>query len=58
MFRITVATCDAFTLGEVLIMAAINLESTRLNVEAPAPAGQSKNARHVHRASVRNPQQR
>jgi len=33
MFRITSETCHAFTLAEVLILAAINLESTRLAAE-------------------------
>ena len=30
MFRITTETCRAFTLAEVLILAAMNLESARL----------------------------
>jgi hypothetical protein len=30
MFRITAETCHAFTLAEVLILAAINLESARV----------------------------
>lgn len=58
MFRITGGTCDAFTLGEILIMAAINLESTRLGTEGHPPGHQSKYARHVHRARSRNSQQR
>ena len=33
MFRITAETCRAFTLAEVLILAAINVESTRLAAE-------------------------
>jgi len=33
MFRITSATCCAFTLAEVLILAAMNMESTRLAAE-------------------------
>jgi hypothetical protein len=33
MFRITSETCHAFTLAEVLILAAMNLESTRLAAE-------------------------
>ncbi len=33
MFRITSQTCHAFTLAEVLILAAMNLESTRLAAE-------------------------
>jgi hypothetical protein len=56
MFRITKATCNAFTLAEVLILAAINLESSRLKFEHRVPV-QSKNARHFHQASVRNPEQ-
>ena len=58
MFQITAATCDSFTLSEVLIMAAINLESIRLSFEGRAPSAQSRHARHVHPASIRNPQQR
>lgn len=34
MFRITAETCRAFTLAEVLILAAMNLESTRLTCRA------------------------
>jgi hypothetical protein len=30
MFRITSETCHAFTFAEVLILAAMNVESTRL----------------------------
>jgi len=33
MFRITSETCRAFTLAEVLILAAMNMESTRLAAE-------------------------
>ena len=33
MFRITSETCHAFTLAEVLILAAMNLESIRLAAE-------------------------
>jgi len=33
MFQITAATCRAFTFAEVLIMAAMNFESVRLNFE-------------------------
>ena len=33
MFRITSETCRAFTLAEVLILAAMNVESTRLAAE-------------------------
>ena len=33
MFRITSETCHAFTLAEVLILAAMNVESTRLAAE-------------------------
>ena len=35
MFRITTRTCGTFTLAEVLIMAAMNLETSRM---ASAPA--------------------
>ncbi len=34
MFRITFETCHAFTLAEVLILAAMNVESTRLAAES------------------------
>jgi len=33
MFRITAETCRRFTLAEVLILAAVNLESARLGCE-------------------------
>ena len=36
MFRITSETCHAFTLAEVLILAAMNMESTRLVAEGQA----------------------
>ena len=36
MFRITSETCHAFTLAEVLIQTAINVESTRLVAEGQA----------------------
>ena len=56
MFRITSETCHAFTLAEVLILAAMNVESVRLNSEgrvgANSAAAQSKYARHVVRADV------
>jgi hypothetical protein len=34
MFRITADTCRAFTLAEILILAAINVESARLDRRA------------------------
>jgi hypothetical protein len=53
MFRITAETCRAFTFAEVLIMAAMNVESVRLGSEGRAgadrAAAQSKYARHVVR---------
>jgi len=56
MFQITAATCRAFTFGEVLIMAAMNAESVRLNFEghlrADSAAAQSKYARHFVRKGV------
>ncbi len=56
MFQITAETCRAFTFGEVLIMAAMNLEGDRLNserrVRACGAATQSKYARHVVRTGV------
>ena len=36
MFRVTSETCHAFTLAEVLILAAMNMESTRLVPEGQA----------------------
>ena len=55
MFQITAATCHAFTFAEVLIMAAMNVESVRLNSERRIRAGgaaQGKYARHVVRTGV------
>lgn len=56
MFQITAETCRAFTFAEVLIMAAMNLESIRLSFEsrghASSSAGQSKHVRHVVRTKV------
>jgi hypothetical protein len=56
MFQITARTCHAFTFGEVLIMAAMNVESVRLSsegrVRANGAAAQSKYARHVVRTGV------
>jgi len=56
MFQITAETCRAFTFAEVLIMAAMNVESVRLGsegrVRANGAAAQSKYARHVARTWV------
>jgi hypothetical protein len=55
MFQITATTCRAFTFAEVLIMAAMNVESVRLNSEHRVRANgaaQSKYARHVVRTGV------
>jgi hypothetical protein len=56
MFQITTETCRAFTFAEILIMAAMNVESIRLGsevrVNANRPAAQSKHARHVVRTGV------
>lgn len=56
MFQITAETRRAFTFGEVLIMAAMDLESDRLNserrVHACRAATQSKYALHVVRTGV------
>jgi len=56
MFQITAETCRAFTFAEVLIMAAMNVESVRVSSEdrirANAAAAQSKYARHVVRTDV------
>jgi len=51
MFRITGRTCHAFTLEEVLIMAATNVESIRLSFAGGVPAPQTRHARHVRRTS-------
>ena len=56
MFQITATTCRTFTFGEVLIMAAMNIESVRLSsedrVRADGAAAQSKYVRHVVRTAV------
>jgi hypothetical protein len=56
MFRITARTCHAFTFGEVLIRAAMNVENARVSsdgrVRANGAAAQSKYARHVVRTDV------
>ena len=56
MFQITADTCRAFTFSEVLIMAAMNVESVRLGsesrVRANGAAAQSKYVRHVVRTRV------
>jgi len=56
MFQITAETCHTFTFAEVLIMAAMNVESVRLSsegrVRANGAAAQSKYARHVVRTGV------
>jgi len=57
MFRITGQTCHAFTLEEVLIMAATNLEGIRLSVAGRVPAPQTRHARYVRRTSLPKAQQ-
>jgi hypothetical protein len=56
MFQISAATCRAFTFGEVLIMAAMNVESVRLSsedrVRTNGAVAQSKYARHVVRPGI------
>ena len=56
MFQITAETCRAFTFAEVLIMAAMNVESVRVSSEdrvgANGAAAQSKYARHVVRTHI------
>ena len=56
MFQITAGTCRAFTFTEVLIMAAMNLESVRCGSDGRAhtngAAAQSKYARHVVRTGI------
>ena len=53
MFQITPQTCRAFTFAEVLIMAAMNVESTRLNLNGRVGVDRAgtpdKYARHVVR---------
>jgi hypothetical protein len=50
MFQITAATCHAFTFAEVLLMAAMNVESVRrVRTNGAAP---SKYVRHVVRTGV------
>jgi hypothetical protein len=55
MFQITAETCRA-TFAEVLIMAAMNVESVRVSsedhVRANGAVAQSKYARHVVRTDV------
>ena len=59
MFRITAETCRAFTLAEILILAAMNVESTRLAAEGrhrPRTAGTQRgyfSATHFLRIRVR-----
>jgi len=56
MFQISVATFRALTFAEVLIVAAINVESVRLNSKhriRVTGAAKSKYARHVVRTGVR-----
>lgn len=55
MFQITPETCRAFTFAEVLIMAAMNVESVQLDSERRVctnGTAQSKYARHVVRTGV------
>ena len=56
MFQITAETCRAFTFAEVLIMAAMNVESVRVSSEnrirANGAEAQGKYARHVVRTGV------
>lgn len=56
MFQITAQTCRAFTFAEVLIMAAINVESIRLTfnrcVHPDSPGMPDRYARHVVRPRV------
>ena len=56
MFQITAETCRAFTFAEVLIIAAMNVESVRLSsegrVRAHGAVAQAKYARHVVRTDI------
>lgn len=56
MFQITAETCRAFTFAEVLIMAAMNVESVRLTfngrVRPDTPGTLDKYAGHVVRPRV------
>jgi len=59
MFQITAETCRAFTLAEVLILAAMNVENTRLAAEGqgrPKTTAQRGylSATQVLRTKVRN----
>ena len=58
MFRITSETCRAFTLAEVLILAAMNMESTRLTAESQVRSKAAQrgylSATQVLRTEVRN----
>ena len=42
MFRITTQTCHAFTFGEILILAAMNLETVRLDSAFALPEQHGK----------------
>jgi hypothetical protein len=42
MFRITTRTCGTFTLAEVLIMAAMNLETSRMASAPALPEGHAE----------------
>jgi hypothetical protein len=59
MFRITAETCRTFTLAEVLILAAVNLESARLGCESNVRPGmvttqtRHRSASHFIRMAVR-----
>jgi hypothetical protein len=46
MFRITTETCRRFTFGEVLIMAAMNVETMRSQSPAKATTGGHYGVRH------------
>ena len=58
MFRITSETCRAFTLAEVLILASMNMESTRLTAESQVRSKAAQrgylSATQVLRTEVRN----
>ena len=42
MFRISARTCHAFTLGEIFIMAAANVETVRLDSAPELPERRRK----------------
>ena len=52
MFRITSETCHAFTLAEVLILAAMNVESIRLAAEGRVRSETAAQTGHLSATQV------